>query len=67
MTNMSSPPLFCSIHRAAVEPCLCGLLLPAPTHMQADNCAPIAFLGQKLPALKAVISSGPCWEQAGVQ
>lgn len=52
MTNMSSPLLFCSIHLATVNPSLCGMLFPIPTNIQADNCAPLAFLGQKLPIFK---------------
>lgn len=53
MTNISSPVLFCSIHFTAVNPSLGALLLTVSADIQADNCAVLAFLGQKLPGFES--------------
>lgn len=52
MTNMSSPLLFCSIHFTAVTPSMGAMLLSISAGIQADNCAVISFLGQKLPGFE---------------
>lgn len=52
MTNKSSPLLFCGIHFTAVNPRLGAMLLSISADIQADNCAVIAFLGEKLPGFE---------------
>lgn len=52
MTNMSSPLLFCSIHFTAVNHSLDAMHLIISANIQADNCAVIGFLGQKLPGFE---------------